>query len=159
WRGLGADVSTGPAVVGVIPEILACPVAHRPIRRAFAARPEGTVGRRCSADVSTDAAIVGIKIQEGAHPVAANGAGDAATNAVAVGARGVLVRTGLPTRVAAGSAVVEVVCNVAAHVAAAGAADALGGSVTRPASCEARVLVRLPATFAEGSTRVSAGKG
>src|SRR5262249_54060244 len=125
-------------------EISACPVAQRPSRRALAASSPDTVGGRCSANVSTGAAVVGIRVEEGAQPVAADGALNAFISALAVDAQAVLIGTRFWT----------------ADVGPTAAAEATGILAARIAGCDASVLVRLVAALAEGLARVqSAGPG
>src|SRR5262249_33549575 len=100
------------------------------------------IRRRRGADVPAGAAVVGVRVERRAGPVAADGAFDARGNAVAVDARAILVGAGLRTHAAARAAVGDVVGEIGAVVAAAGATEAAGDPGARPAGGEAGVLLR-----------------
>src|SRR5262249_21377931 len=114
------------------------------------------VAERCriGADVSAGAAVVRVRVQEGACPIAGGGAVDAGVDAVAVDARAVLVGAGRRTHVAARAAVGDVNGQIGAVVAAAGAAEAAGVAVARPAGCKASVLLALITASTECLARV-----
>src|SRR5262249_17452593 len=129
--------------------------------------PLNAVGSRCWAYVAAGAAVVGIRIQEGACPVAVDRALDAPVCAVSIDACAVLVETRLRTRVSAGAAVVEVVGKIGAGAsgtgqsitaagvtAAARSTETAGGPAARLAGGEARILLPLVAAPAEGLARV-----
>jgi len=117
--------------------------------------PVNANGRRVRTDVPADAAVVWIVTQVDTGPVAAvDGAHDAGILTLAGNAGGRLVWTRL-AGVPAASAVVDVMGEIRAGVAApAGATEPGGVAVTIPAGRQTGILLRLVATPAEVFARV-----
>jgi hypothetical protein len=118
--------------------------------------PLVTVWRRSAADVATRSAIVWVATQVSTCPSAIDRAIDAPVEALPVNARAVLVLTRVSTRSAAGSAVVEVVGEIGADVAArARSTETAGVAVARPTRREAGILSALAGTPAKGFARIA----
>src|SRR5262249_47017906 len=123
--------------------------------------------RGCSAtDVAASAAVVWIGIQQGAGPVAVDGARDAVVAAKSRNAGDGLVGTRRGTLLAAASPVVDVIVEIgtmtatkgptggAGHVGSARTAGAAGVAPARPADFETLRLLRLFAALTEGIAHV-----
>ena len=137
---------------------------------------------RNGANVPAGAAVVGIRAQVCARPVAVDSARGAVVNAGSGNARdnpaerrrgthaaassavefviveisAIIAATGLPNEfaVVAAGPTVRVRRQVAAGVVSAGSADVAGVAIARPTGREALRLLRLRATLTEGSARV-----
>src|SRR5262249_26276580 len=121
--------------------------------------------------IAAGAAVVGIRSQEGATPVAVDSARDTLVSTKAGYARDGLVGRRRGTLPATASAVVDVIVEIgamaaaaalsgsAADVAAARSADAAGVAVARPTNLETLRLPRLIAALAEGLARVAPRPG
>lgn len=133
-----ANHAAGAAVVGVIEEVDATPVAQPP--RAVAALPFAAVWGLPAADVAAGAAVLRVRRQESACPAATDRALDTGIDAPAVNACGVLEGT-RPADVSASPTVTHVTRKIGAGVAAPAisaeaawvvVAGTTGGEAVRP---------------------------
>ena len=157
-RRFWADIATRAAIVGVAGEIDARIPAQHQTRRAGAARARVAVRSPLGTDVPAPAAVVGIGPQVRARSAAVGCAIDASVEAVPIEAFAVLIGTSLIAHMAAGPAVVEVIGQIGAGVAAsARTTETAGIGIARTTRGQTPILLSFVATPAKRFAEVGGG--
>jgi hypothetical protein len=115
------------------------------------------VRRLAPADIAAGAAVVGIRIQGSAWPVATGSAVDAIVNTSSEKTLAILVRKSFDAGLAARAAVVDIVVEVCADMAPARSTEPAGIAVARPTRRKAELLIPLKSAAAEGFARILPG--